>query len=331
MSEIGTVRIGVVGCAEFARRRMIPAFRRDPGVEVVAVASRDAGKARAYAEECGCEPVTGYDGLLARADIDAVYVPVPAALHHVWVACALDAGKHVLAEKPLATTAAAAAELVDLARRRGLVLMENVMFVHHSQHRAVREMVANGDIGAVRGFRAVFGIPPRPGFDIRYRPDLGGGALFDLGVYPVRAAGHVLGARLELIGACARVPPETGVDVAGTALLATPAGVPAELSYGMEHAYRSAYTIWGSAGHITLDHAFTPPADRVPVPRVTTGRETRDVRLPPDDQVANTIRAFARKIAAGDTAGADLDATLRQCALLDEIRTHNRCFGRTEE
>lgn len=201
------LRIGVIGCAAIARRRMLPAMRAHPGIEIAAVASRDAAKAADTAEQFGCRPVTGYEKLLALDEVQAVYVPLPAALHEQWIEAALAAGKHVLAEKPLTTDPVRTRRLMDLARARGLTLMENVMFVHHSRHAAVKRLVGEGAIGELRAFQASFTIPALPGDDIRYRPELGGGSLYDVGVYPVRAAVHFLGGICPSGAPCSNVPP----------------------------------------------------------------------------------------------------------------------------
>ncbi|MFF3752525.1 Gfo/Idh/MocA family protein [Streptomyces sp. NPDC002018] len=312
------LRIGVLGCAGIARRRMLPAFRACPGTELVAIASRDGRRARETAAEAGCEPVHGYAELLARPDIDAVYVPLPAALHERWVRAALEAGKHVLGEKPLTTDPAATAALAALAASSGLALRENVMFVHHSQHAAVRHLVADGAIGEVRAFRAAFTVPRLPDGDIRYDPALGGGALWDTGVYPVRAALHFLGEDLDVVGATlVRGGPGRAVDTAGAALLRDAAGVGAQLTFGLDHAYRSGYELWGSTGVLTVDRAFTPPAGMPPRVRLERGAATTEIDLPADDQVLRTVADFA------DAArtGAALDtAVLRQAALLERIR-----------
>jgi dTDP-3,4-didehydro-2,6-dideoxy-alpha-D-glucose 3-reductase len=159
-----------------------------PHTEIIAIASRDGVRAEATARRFGGRPVQGYLPLLERHDVNAVYLPLPAALHAEWVEAALLAGKHVLAEKPLTTDVAASRRLCALAATRGLALMENVMFVHHRQHLELRRMVAGGAIGEVRTFHAAFAIPRLPAGDIRYRAELGGGALWDVGLYPVRAA-----------------------------------------------------------------------------------------------------------------------------------------------
>ncbi|MFC9426291.1 Gfo/Idh/MocA family protein [Streptomyces sp. NPDC056987] len=305
-----------MGCAGIAVRRMLPAFAACPGIEIAAVASRDPAKARQVAERFGCRPVHGYDALLERDDIQAVYVPLPAALHARWTEAALDTGRHVLAEKPLTTDRHRTAELLELARARGLVLMENVMFVHHHRHRAVRDLIADGAIGELRGFQAVFTIPPLPDGDIRYDPGLGGGALADVGVYPLRAALHFLGPGLDVIGARLDRGAGRRVETSGAALLSTPGGVTAQITFGMEHAYRSSYEVWGSEGGITVDRAFTPPADHAPVIGLHRGGRTEEIRLAPHDQVAATVTAFAAAVRTGTLP--DAQATLRQAELLDE-------------
>lgn len=316
------VRIGVLGCADIARRRMLPALRACPGTDLVAVAARDAARARATAAEAGCRAVTGYAALLEREDIEAVYVPLPAALHARWVEAALRAGKHVLAEKPLTTDLAATRRLTGLAGAAGLVLRENVMFVHHSQHAAVRALVADGAIGELRGFRAEFAVPRLPDTDIRYDASLGGGALWDTGVYPVRAALHFLGDQLETEAAVlVHGGPGRAVDTSGTALLRTPEGVCAQLAFGLDHGYRSAYEITGSEGRITLDRAFTPPAGHVPRVLLERRTGTEEIALAPDDQVLRTVSAFA---AAVRTAAAPDGASSRQAELLDAIRRRAR-------
>ncbi|MEU6056481.1 Gfo/Idh/MocA family oxidoreductase [Streptomyces xanthochromogenes] len=314
------LRIGVLGCADIALRRVLPAAAGLPGVEFTAVASRDPAKAEEAARRFGLRPVTGYAALLERADIDAVYVPLPAALHAPWVRAALAAGRHVLAEKPLTTERALTHELLAAARAAGLVLMENVMFVHHPQHTAVRRLVEDGAIGQLRSFQAEFAIPRPPATDIRHDPALGGGALWDVGVYPVRAALHHLGPALDVVGCHLAVGPGDRVDTAGAALLRTPDGVTAQLSFGLDHGYRSRYQLCGSEGRLVVDRAFTPGAEHRPVLRLERRDAVEEIELPAHDQVAATLDAFAAAVREGRDMGgesahqADLLAALRASA-----------------
>ncbi|WP_461029256.1 Gfo/Idh/MocA family protein, partial [Streptomyces sparsus] len=269
------------------------------------------------ARTVGCRAVHGYRRLLADDEVEAVYVPLPAALHADWVAAALDAGKHVLAEKPLTTDVRRTRELFAAARAAGLALMENVMFVRHGQHEAVRKLIADGTLGELRSLRAEFTVPARPAGDIRHQRELGGGTLWDNGVYPVRAALHLLGPDLRVLGAGLTTAADTGVDVSGAALLRTPAGVTAQLAFGLDHAYRSVYELTGSRARVTVDRAFTPPADHRPVIRVEYGGGTDTLTLDAEDQVSATLTAFAGAVRTGSCP--DAADSLRQAEKLAEI------------
>nr|AXB74592.1 NDP-hexose 3-ketoreductase [Streptomyces roseiscleroticus] len=317
--DMDRVSFGVLGCASIARRKMLPALVSHPRAHVVAVASRTADKAARFASEFGCDAVTGYERLLERPDIDAVYVPLPVGLRTEWITKALTAGKHVLAEKPLTVTAATARELVTLSRTQGLLLMESFMFLHHSAHRAVQDLVDAGRIGELRSFSATFTIPPLPKDDIRHRPDLGGGALLDLGAYTVRAAQLHCGTDLVPKGTVLVTDPDTGADVSGAALLSA-GPVVAHLSFGMVHPYRCAYRLTGSTGTLTLERAFTPPPTWQPVLRAESQDRSEEIRLPADDHFANTVTAFTTAVLAGDGFTAHGDRIVRQAELLEGVR-----------
>ncbi|MFF6783330.1 Gfo/Idh/MocA family oxidoreductase [Streptomyces sp. NPDC012510] len=315
-----TVRVGVLGCADIAWRRVLPAIVAEPRMRLVAVAGRDPAKARRFTDRFGGEPVKGYERLLDRTDLDAVYIPLPTGLHAPWAVRALRSGLHVLVEKPLATSRAEAVDMLDTARAAGLTLMENLMFLHHRQHEEVRRLVMAGEIGEPRSFSGAFGIPPLPSGDVRHRADLGGGALLDVGVYPLRAARLLLGPDLDPVGAVSRVSPMLGVDVAGHVLLTTPGGVTAELSFGFEHAYRCSYALWGSTGRIVLDRAFTPPPTLRPVLRLEKQDHVQEFTLPADDQYAAVVRSFAAAVLDGVPPRDRDEDLLGMSDLVDRVR-----------
>jgi dTDP-3,4-didehydro-2,6-dideoxy-alpha-D-glucose 3-reductase len=318
------VRFGVLGCSSIAWRRTLPALRSHPDTTVTWVASRDPEKAKRFAAEFDCR-ATDYDGLLERDDVDAVYLPLPPSLHLHWGARALRAGKHLLAEKPLAASGADAAELVRLAAAHRLVLRENFMFLHHSQHATVRRLVAEGRLGELRSLHASFCIPPLPDSDIRYAPALGGGALLDVGVYPLRTALLFLGGGLRVAGASLRLDPARGVDVGGQALLVSPAGVPASVEFGFQHAYGSRYTLWGSSARLVLGRAYTPAPGWQPVLRIEEQDHVEEITLPADHQFERSVGAFAAAVRAGRAAGDAEEAAWCAAAaetvrLADEVR-----------
>ncbi|MFC4121802.1 Gfo/Idh/MocA family protein [Nonomuraea zeae] len=313
------IRMAVLGAADIARRRMLPAMASVPEIEPVVVASRDPDRAAALAGEYGLGAERSYEAVLRRDDLDAVYLPLPNALHFPWAERALEAGLHVLVEKPLTTSRDHTARLQLLAGGRGLVLMEAMMFVCHRQHEQVRALMAG--LGTPLAFAAAFTVPPRPGADIRYRPDLGGGALLDTGVYPLRAAQHLLGPDLRVAAAVLRHDRALGVDVGGEALLLSPDGVTAHLEFGLDRPYRCRYEISGTAGRLLLDRAFTPPPGLAPTALLTdpAGAVTK-LPLAADDQFAALLRRFARAVRAGRAPAEDVEASLAQARLLHDLR-----------
>ncbi|KWT63837.1 oxidoreductase [Streptomyces albus subsp. albus] len=318
--ETPRLRMGVMGCADIAWRRTLPALAADPTTHITAVASRSSGRATAFTDRFGGTPVTGYGALLTRDDVEAVYIPLPGLLHAEWVERALDAGKHVLVEKPMTASPGQSARLIELARARGLVLMENYMFLHHSQHDTVRGLLDDGVIGEIRGFASEFTIPPKPPGDIRYQPEVGGGAFLDFGGYPVRAALHFLGRELDVVGAVFRRYASHGVVMSGNVLLRTPHGVPAQLTFGMEHSYRTSYELRGSTGRLFLDRAFTPPESYQPVLRLEHQDRREERVLPADHQFANVIVFFAGAVLDGVDLRAQHQGTLDQALLIERIQ-----------
>jgi NDP-hexose-3-ketoreductase len=320
------VRVGVLGCADIAWRRTLPALVSEPLIEVTAIASRQVSRAKQFTERFGGVPVQGYAALLERDNIEAVYIPLPAALHAEWIGQALRAGKHVLAEKPLATERKQTQDLFQLAEEQRLLLMENFMFLYHHQHQRVADMLAEGSIGEARSFAASFTIPPKPQDDIRYQADLGGGALLDIGVYPIRAASFFLGSGLEVAGAVFQHERSRDVVIGGSVLLTTAQGVTAHLTFGMEHSYTNSYEYRGSIGRLWLNRAFTPPATHQPVVNIERQDHYEQIVLPADDQFANIVRAFAQAVANGDYPRQWTENSLNQASLVDAVRANARNF-----
>ncbi|MFD8256226.1 Gfo/Idh/MocA family protein [Streptomyces werraensis] len=320
----GCLRLGLLGCADIAARRTLPALLRTPHLRLAAVAARDTARAAAYADRFGGTPAASYDDLLARPDVDAVYLCLPTLLHARWAERALAAGKHVLVEKPLAASGADAQRLFELADGLGLVLLENFMFLHHGTHRKVTELLASGVLGPLRAVSAAFTIPPRPEGDLRLDPLLGGGALLDNGVYPLRAALRFLGCGLTVTGASLRHSTRLGVDLSGAVLLTAPGGATAQLRFGMEHHYRSWYEIQGGAGTLSVEHVYTTAADHAPVIRLVTGRDVREIPVAAQDHFEAVLRFFAAAVRDRAAVASRLrllgEESRRQAVLLDETR-----------
>jgi NDP-hexose-3-ketoreductase len=313
-----------MGCASIAERSVIPAVRSIPGWELAAVASRRSEKAERFASIFGCDAVVGYDVLLERDDIHAVYMPLPTGLHDQWVSKSLEAGKHVLVEKSMACDYDGAKRMADKAARAKLVLMENFMFQYHSQHRFVRELVEGGEIGEIRLFRSTFGFPPLAENNFRYNKDLGGGALLDAGGYPVKASQIFLGKGLKVEAANLSYDRERDVDIFGSAYLSSSSGMVSEIAFGFDNFYQCNYEFWGSKGKLIVERAFTPPPGFRPRIILDTPDVRKEFLAASDNHFVNILIEFHRAIVEKDYTE-HLEAVSDQARILDEIR--NRSLG----
>lgn len=288
------IRIGVLGCANIAHRSMIPAIQSLPDkFKLVAVASRTLEKACSYAQEFGCEAVAPYESLIERSDIDAVYIPLPTGLHKEWINNALCAGKHVYAEKSIAFSLADAKEMVHNARAHNVSLMEGFMFQYHSQNLKVKEMLANGAVGDIRHFSGSFGFPPFPDpKNFRYDKNVGGGAIFDACGYPIRAAFFLLGDSLKVQGASVYYDIQHGSSLYGSAFLRGNNGIGASISFGFANYYQCNYQIWGSAGKLVANRAYTPKADQSTTLTWEHDYHTETIECPADNHFIKAMMEF---------------------------------------
>ncbi len=232
-----------------------------PDARAVAVASRDAERARAYAAPRGIGRAHGdYEALLADDEVEVVYVSLPNGLHVEWTRRALEAGKHVLCEKPLSRSPAEVEALFDLAERRGLVLSEAFMYRHHPQTVRLGELVRSGAIGELRFIRATFSFTCDPA-DPRMRPELAGGGLMDVGCYPVSMARHLAGEPLR-VSAEQRLG-GGGVDVVMAGTLRFPGEVIAQFDSGLALPTRYGLEVVGSSATLRVAHPWHPPVDGI--------------------------------------------------------------------
>lgn len=254
------LRWGLLGTARI-NRAVIPALRASPRCRLLGVASRSAERAADYAREWGIERVfPSYDAMLGDPDIEAVYIPLPNALHKEWTIRAARAGKHVLCEKPLALTVEDCDAVAVAAREGGVAVAEAFMYRHHPQTAQVREIVASGALGPLRLVRGSFSFTlTRPG-DVRLDPSLGGGSLWDVGCYPLGFARTVLGREpTEAFGWQHTGP--TGVDLTFAAQLRFPGDMFVQFDCSFELPLRSEMEIVGAEATLTVLQPFKPGAE----------------------------------------------------------------------
>jgi predicted dehydrogenase len=244
------VRWGILSTAKI-NDKVLPGLRGAAETEVVAVASRDGERARAYARERDIPRAhDSYEALLADPEVEVVYIPLPNALHVPWALRALEAGKHVLCEKPIARRAADAERAVTAAREHGRLLAEAFMYRHHPQTRRLTELVAEGAVGELRAVRSHFSFHYTSESDVRLSAELDGGALMDVGCYCVSAA-RLLAGEPEAARAF-QVIGGDGVDIRFAATMRFAHGVLAHFDAGLDFADRFELEVVGSQGTLTL-------------------------------------------------------------------------------
>ena len=229
------IKIAVLGCANIAKRMVIPAIKQNARFELAHVSSRQEHKAKKFAEMFGCNYLSSYEETL-QSDVDAVYVPLPTGLHYDWAIQLIKSGKHVLIEKSLASTYPEVKKIIKCAEDHNRLVMENFQFLFHSQHESIKNMIDQGDIGDIRCFRSSFGFPPfRDPANIRYSKTLGGGALLDAGAYTLKAPTFIVGSGFKVAAANMHFDKGFDVDISGEGMLVHPNGTTAQIAYGFDH------------------------------------------------------------------------------------------------
>jgi predicted dehydrogenase len=295
-----TLRIGVLGAARIAPAAIIGPARNVDGVEVVAVAARDRGRAREFATKHGIPRVIdSYEELVSDPEIDAVYNPLPNGLHGRWTMAAMAARKHVLCEKPFTANADEARAVAAAHDGSGLVLMEAFHYRYHPLFARVRELIADGAVGPVRHIEAWLCFPLLSGKDIRWNPALAGGATMDAGCYPIHMVRHLADVEPEVTGARARLR-SPAVDRFMDAQFRFADGVTGRATCSMLSAQvlRVGLRVRGDDGEIRVLNPLAPDRFHRLTVRNKAGKKVeRSTRRHTYDF---QLEAFARAVAGGD-------------------------------
>ncbi len=314
-----TLRIGVLGAARIAPQALVRPARVVEGAEVVAVAARNRSRAQAFARRHRIPRVHGdYAALLADPEVDAVYNPLPNSLHCEWTLRALEAGKHVLCEKPMASNAEEAARMAEAAEKRGLVLDEAFHWRAHPLAARMREVVASGALGRLVHVEASMCIPFLLPGDIRYRYELGGGATMDTGCYTVSIVRHLAGEEPEVVHADARLS-SPRVDRCMRAELRFPSGASGRITCSLF----SRRLLGAHARAVGTDgtlHVWNPV---LPQLHHRLRLRTRDVasseRLRSEPTYTHQLRAFVRHVREGVPMASDARDAVANMRVIDAI------------
>ena len=321
-------RIGVLGAANIAYNRFLPALEQSERFVFAGIASRSTSQCAPFLERFGGRGYPDYQSLLQDPEIDCIYLPLPPALHMEWGLQVLCAGKHLLMEKPFTTAAEDTAILLKEAERRGLAIHENYMFLYHRQLQEIKQIMALGELGQIRMICAAFTFPHRGADDFRYNPELGGGALLDCGGYPLRIASELLGGTARLCWSHLRYDDAHKVDTFGSAVLQNDRGLTAHVFFGIDDTYRCQLEIWGSKASLTAPRFFTAPPELNPSIHMQTGGEIREIVVEQDNQFLNSITFFARLLDGSESRPTHNASISRQGILVQQIQDQNKQIKR---
>ncbi len=318
------VKWGVIGVAKIATEKVIPAMQQGEISEIVAIASRDLGKARAAAEKLGIPQAYGsYEELLADPDIEAIYNPLPNEEHVPWTLRALAAGKHVLCEKPIALNAEEARTLIDARNRAGKLVAEAFMVRFHPQWRRARELARDGTIGETRAIQTFFSYRLLDPDNVRNRPP-GGGALYDIGCYAIVTARFIFGAEPTRVVATIDWDPKFKTDRLAGALLDFPGGRQLTFAIDTQSSAHQRVTIVGDQGRIEVMIPFNAPIDRPTELAIDTGPDLvaggrRVEQFPICDQYTLKGDAFSRAIVDGAPLEFPIEDGVANMAVIDAL------------
>lgn len=330
------IRIGIISPSNIAFNRFLPSLQKADGFQYMGVAiakseewfgqpvpeqlAAEKEKAESFREKYGGHVFDGYRCLLENPEIDAVYLPLPPALHYEWAMRALQAGKHVLVEKPSTTCLADTSALIEEATQQDLALQENYMFQYHSQIKTIREMIISGELGEIRAYKLSFGFPHRAANDFRYSKAMGGGALLDCGGYPVKLASLLLGDSAKVVQSRLNYAPGCEVDLFGTAVMENADGICAQISFGMDNAYQCQLEVWGSKITLIAPRVFTAGADVAPALILRSSRDEKTATLEKDDQFLHSIEQFEICMKDRHSRQKDREETRKQAGYIEKIR-----------
>jgi predicted dehydrogenase len=325
LSVTNKVRWGILGTAKIAREQVIPALKSGDLTEVVAIASRDARRAGEAAAEFAIPKAYGsYEALLADPDVDAVYNPLPNHLHAPLTIRALEAGKHVLCEKPIALNAEEACQIEAAQARTGKLAAEAFMVRFHPQWQRAREIVKSGRLGDVRAIQTFFSYHLTDPENIRNRADIGGGGLYDVGCYAVATARYIFGVEPDRVIGVFDRDPVMGTDRLASGLADFPGKGHLSFTCATQLALTQRVQIVGSLGRLEIQVPFNPGRDQrthivIDDARDLTGSGAETEEFPRADQYQLQGDAFSRAILEGRDLEFPISDAVMNMRVLDAL------------
>lgn len=336
------IRIAVICPSEIAFRKFMPALLKIDDIEYVGVGinsvkerygaelpsvdvqnlmlQNQRRKAEQFVKLYGGIIFDSYESVVTSNLVDAVYIPLPPALHFYWGERALHNRKHILLEKPSTTCISDTQKLISIAQRNNLAIHENYMFIYHKQIEEIDDIIKSGEIGDVRLYSVRFGFPRRDKEDFRYNKDLGGGALMDAAGYTIKYATNLLGESIHLLYSHINYIDEFDVDMYGAGAFSNDDGVVAQIAYGMDNDYKCELEVWGSKGTLVSGRVLTSPTGYVPTATISKNGVQKTITLSEDDAFMKSIEVFISCVKENDIRNTRYSHILKQASLLEDFR-----------
>lgn len=308
---------GVLGCARIARLQVIPAILRSGNTRLQAVASRDPAKLGEFRSIFGgFDAFESYEALIDNPEVDAVYIPLPNSMHCEWAIRAMRSGKHVLCEKPLALNSREASEMIEVARESGVLLMEAFMYRYTDRLRQICRILDSGVLGKILSVNSTFRFFLDRENTIKEKPELGGGAMYDIGCYPLNLIGLV--AKAEPVSVSVECDKPRGVDINLSAVMRYESGLIASLHCGFNAFDRMHSEIVGTGGALLVPDTFLDVPGQITL-QTRKGCELIDIAA--SDRYAEEIRDFSAAILEKRAPKLSLEESLGNMRILDRIVT----------
>ncbi len=325
------LRWGILSTAKIGTEKVIPAIQASPSSDVRAIASRDGDRAAMAAAELGIPTSYGsYEELLADPDIDAIYNPLPNHLHVEWTLAAARAGKHVLCEKPVALNAAEAARLRECPP--GITIAEAFMVRYHPQWLRTREIIRSGELGEVRAVRAVFSYFNDDPNDVRNKPEIGGGALMDIGCYPVTGGRFFFEAEPERVVALIDRCPRFGTDRQASVIADFGGGRQLAFTVSTQLVGHQSIEIIGTRARVEIVIPYNAPQNEATAILIDQGLSfdgqlSRREIIPPCDQYTEQAERFARAVLDGGKLPYGVEDAIASMRILDALFESEKTQG----
>ena len=316
------INIGILGCADIAKRFIIPTLKEMNEFKIIGIASRTKEKAKEFSKKFKINAFYSYESLLDNQKLDAVYIPLPNSLHYEWTKKAFEKNLNVLVEKPMALEFKEVVELNNLAKKKSLVLIENFQFRFHEQILCLKNLVRSGKIGSLRNIKSYFGFPIfNDKNNIRYKKDLGGGALLDVGAYPLKISQIFLGQDISIKNAILEIPNDKEVDFWGSATVKQNNGnLVSQIAFGFDSFYQNSIELWGSKGRLHTNRVFTSPPGFVTSINIETDEGLDVLKIKKDNHFKNILKYFYNQIISKEFVKDEYKQNINQARLIKELK-----------